>query len=64
VIQRLFLDGINAKTTGAAVGGQDDLVVPVGSNETEAPLPFAKPAKPGAQVALNTPIGQFMPVLG
>ena len=62
MIKRLFLDGIDAKTTGSAVGGQDDFVVQTGSDETEPVLAFSEPAETGAKVTLQATITELMPV--
>src|SRR5262249_42740559 len=62
VIERLLLDGIDAKATGAAVRGQHDLSVLASPYEAEAALAFVELAKTRAQVALGAPVLQPAPV--
>jgi hypothetical protein len=73
VIKRLFLDGIHAKTTGSTIGGEDDFVIPTGSDEddfviptgsdeTESVLTLSESAETRAEVTLQATIAELMPV--
>jgi hypothetical protein len=62
VVQRLFLDGIDAKPAGAAIGGQYHLIAGTGTHETQAALPFMEPAEAGAKVTLQTAVVNRVPV--
>src|SRR5262249_21938110 len=64
VIERLLLDGINAKAAGAAVRGQHDLPVLACPHEAEAALPFVELAQARAQVTLDAPVFESVPVAG
>src|SRR5690606_23871745 len=56
VIERLFLDGIDAKARRAAVAGQDHLAVEVLAHEAKSPLARLEVAVARAQVALNASV--------
>src|SRR5262249_17748628 len=62
VVQRLLLDGVDAEATGAAVGGQHDLIVLAGADEAEAALPLVQLAVTRAQVALDAAVVGAVPV--
>src|SRR5262249_40192344 len=62
VIERLLLDRIDAKAGGAAVGGEEDLVVLARAHEAKAALAFMQLAIARAQVALDAAVLQSMPV--
>ena len=62
MIERLFLYGVDAESTGASIAGKDYGSVTVGPHITGAALAFAQLAVPRAQVALNAAIFQAMPV--
>ena len=62
VVERFFFNGINAKATGAAIGGENDLILLSGSNETQTSLAFAELAKSWAEIALYATIFQGVPV--
>jgi hypothetical protein len=62
VVQRLFLDGIDAKAARAAVAVELDLVRFAAAHVAQAALAFAQAAGARAQVALDAAIGQAVPV--
>src|SRR5262249_5655661 len=62
VIERLLLDRIDAKAGGAAIRGEQDLVVLARAHEAEAALAFVQLAIARAQVALEAAVLQSMPV--
>jgi hypothetical protein len=62
MIERLLLDGINAKAARTPVRGQNDGVAFARANEAHAPLPLPKLAKAWAHVALDATVFQQMPV--
>src|SRR5262249_46867195 len=62
VVERLLLDRIDAKAGGAAVRGEQDLVVLARAHEAQAALAFVQLAVARAQVALETAVLQSMPV--
>jgi hypothetical protein len=64
VVERLLLDRIDAEPARPAPSLEDDLVVLPGAHEAEPPLPFEQLAEPGAQVALDPPVVERVPVLG
>jgi hypothetical protein len=61
MIEGLFLDRVDAESTGATVGGQNHLIVQSSSNETHSSLALAQSAKAGAEIALNPTIREAMP---
>ena len=64
VIERLLLDGIDAKTRRPSVGGQDDLIAFAGAHETQPALAFAQLAKARADITLNATVLEFVPIAG
>ena len=62
MIQRFFLDRINAKTAGAAVANQLDLAVQALAHITQAALAFLQAAMARAEVALQLSIVKLVPV--
>src|SRR5262249_52308765 len=56
------LDRIDAEARGAAVRGEQDLVVLARTHEAQAALAFMQLAIAWAQVALDAPVLQSMPV--
>ncbi len=62
MVEWFFLNRIDTASTGAAVGGKDDLVPLPTAHKTQPPLPIAQFTKTRADVALNTPILDRMPV--
>ena len=62
MVEGFFLNRIDTESTGAAVGGKDDLVPLPTAHKTQPPLPIAQFTKTRADVALNTPILDRMPV--
>src|SRR6185437_11754292 len=64
MVEGFLLDRIDAEARGAAVAGQDDLIVHAAPDEAEAPLTLVQPAVAGADVALNAAVRQGMPVCG
>lgn len=61
VVERLFLDRVDAEARGTAVGSQDHAPVVVCANEAQAALAFVKLAEPWTQIALNSALAQLMP---
>ncbi len=62
MIQRLFLDGIDAEAAGAAVGCQDDFVICTSAHETESALAVPELTKAGTKVALQPAVINLVPV--
>jgi hypothetical protein len=62
VIQRFFLDRIDAESAGTSVGRQHDLLVLAGPHEAKSTLAFVQFAKPRANVALHAVIVELVPV--
>ena len=62
MIERFFLYGVDAKTAGASVGRQDDLIVPAGADKTKTALAFVEPAKTRAQIVLQPSVVECVPV--
>ena len=62
VIERLLLDGIDAETAGAAIGGQNDGVVLTRPNEAQPALALVELTGARADVALDAPVIEGMPV--
>ena len=60
--ERFLLDGIDAKTAGTPVGGQNHLLVPAGADEAEPPLPLAQLAQARTEVALHPAIVKDVPI--
>ncbi len=56
MIERFFLDGINAEAGAATVGGEGHLPVDILSYKTESALAFAEFAVARAQFALDTTV--------
>ncbi len=64
MIKGFFFDGIDAVAAGPPVGGKYDLIVLIGADKAEATLAFAEFTKPWANVALNAPVLQSLPIFG
>jgi hypothetical protein len=64
MVQRLLLDGINAETTAAAVGGEYHPAFDVLAHKAEPPLAGLKFAQPRTGVAYDSPVGQRLPPSG
>lgn len=62
MVQRLFLNRVDAIAAGPAIGGQDDFAVLVCTDKTQALLTFMQPAGSWTYIALYTAILQYMPV--
>ncbi len=62
MIEWLFLDGIDAKSAGAAIGCQYYFVIRAGANETEPALALSEPAEAGTDVTLQSTIVDLVPV--
>jgi hypothetical protein len=62
MIQWLFLDGINTKATGAAIGRQDNFIILASANETQSALAFSELAEAGTDVTLQSTIVDLVPV--
>ena len=61
MIERLFLDRIDAESRRASVGRQHDRVALALADEAGAPLAFVQAAVAGAEIALDAPVGQRVP---
>src|SRR6202040_2644803 len=55
MVERLFLDRIDAETGGAAIGREHDRFVRASAHEAQSALAFVEPAIARADVALNAP---------
>ena len=62
MVERFFLDRVDAEAARAAVGRQNDLVAFPGANETKPALPFIELAEAGAEIALDSAVVEKMPV--
>ena len=62
MVQRLFLDRIDAEPGRPTVRGQDQPVPTALAHETGAPLSFLQLAFARAQVALQAPVSLQVPV--
>ena len=62
VIERLFLDRVDAKAARATVRGQDDLAVEATPHETQAALSLSQLTKAGTEIALNPVVIQAVPI--
>lgn len=62
MIQRFLFDRVDAKAAGAAIGDELDFIVEALAYVTQPALPLAKMAVAWAQVALQAPIVEAMPV--
>ncbi len=62
MIKWFFLDRIDAKTAGAAIGRQDNFVIRAGADETESALAFPELAEAGTDVTLQSTIVNLVPV--
>src|SRR4029077_2235043 len=63
VVQRLLLDRIDTEPARPPPGGEHDPVVLASPHEAEPPLPFEQLAEPRAEVALDPPVVERVPVL-
>src|SRR5438034_10541719 len=63
MVQWLLLDRIDAESARAAVGCEDDLVAFACADEAQAALALAELAGAGADVALDAPVVEAVPVL-
>src|SRR5581483_6362032 len=64
MIERFFLDRIDAEAARAAVGGQYDTVVVVRAHETEPALARMQLAIARTDIALDAPVVELVPVFG
>ena len=62
MVERLFLYRIDAKPTGAAIGGQQDLPARPAAHKAQPALTVMETAKAGAQVTLQTAVVNWVPV--
>jgi hypothetical protein len=63
-MQRLLLDWIDAESGRSAIRRQNHVIVLALANKAKTPLAPMKSAVARAEVALNSPVGQRMPVPG
>ena len=64
MVERLFLDRIDAKAAGTAITGQDDPAVVTAAHKAQALLALVQLAIARADIALQPPVIKRMPVLG
>ncbi len=62
MIKWLFLDGIDAKAAGAAIGCQDNFVIRASADKTESALAFPEFAEAGTNVTLQSTIVDLVPI--
>jgi hypothetical protein len=62
MVERFLFNWIDAKSAGAAIRGQNNLIILPPSNKTKAALPFPQFAEPGTNIALNSTIIERMPI--
>jgi len=63
MVERLLLDGVDAKTRGLAVARQRHAAVSYFTYETETALPLRHAAVARTQIALHAPAFERMPEL-
>lgn len=64
MVQGFLFDRINAVAARAPVGGQYDFIGAILAHETQPPLAVAQFAEAWAEVTLNPPVFELVPVLG
>src|SRR3546814_18219035 len=64
MVERLFLDRIDAEARRAAPGGQHQIVAAAGAHETQAALALLQLAFARTDIALQAAVGQPVPVAG
>ena len=62
MVQRFFLDRVDAESAGAAVGGQNQLIPAAGADETKSSLAGPQATEPRAQIALQPAVADAVPV--
>lgn len=62
MVEWFLLDRVDTEAAGAAISGQDHLSACAGADEAQTALTIAQLAQARAQIALQTPIIQGMPV--
>ena len=62
MIERLFLDRIDAKSGRTPVGGEHNLLVLAGAHKAQPALAFVQLAIARTDIALDAPIRQSMPI--
>lgn len=62
MVERLFLDWIDAETARAPIRRQYDLAAHIGANKTKPPLPFMQLAKPRAQCTFHPTVTHCSPI--
>jgi hypothetical protein len=63
MVQRLLFDRIDAEPARPPIGGEDDPAVPAGTYEAQTALALVQLAQARAQVALDSPVVERVPVL-
>ena len=61
MIEGFFLDRVDAKAAGTAIGRQNKFIPGAGADKTKPPLPFMKTAKSGTQVTLQPAVVEQVP---
>ena len=62
MVQRLFLDRVNAEARGTAIGGEQDCVTTPRTHEAQPALAVVELAVSGAEVALDAAVGKPLPI--
>jgi hypothetical protein len=62
MIERFFLDRIDAKSGRTPIGGEHDLLVLPGADKAQPALAFVQFAIARTDIALEAPIRQSMPI--
>src|SRR5438094_4593190 len=64
MVQRLFLNWVDAESAGASISGQDNLILLTRAHKAQALLAFLELTKTRAHIALNAPILKSVPIAG
>jgi hypothetical protein len=64
MIERFFLDWVDAESTRTAIGRQYNRIIFASPNETETTLAFMKTAEAGTHIASNAAVVKESPVMG
>jgi hypothetical protein len=62
MVQRLFLDWVDAEARRATIGREQEFVVAARSHEAQPALPVVEPAVSGTEIALDTAVGKPLPI--
>jgi hypothetical protein len=64
VVQWLLLDRIDTEPTGASISGKDYLIIAAGPDKTESLLTLPQLTVVGANITLNPPTINRVPIFG